>query len=473
MNKIIRNFSYTLTSNLTSLLVTALITLLIPRQLGIESYSYFQLYIFYTSYIGFFHFGWADGLLLRHAGAYYEDLNKPTFSGQFWMYSLLELILGIGISLAGIVLVHPEARGMVVTLTGTAVILTLPKTLILYILQATNRIKEYAALIISEKILSSGIVIFALLIDANGYVPFIIGDLLGKAVALFLGIYYCKDMISTKVCSLRLTITEMIANVSVGIKLMIANIASSLIIGFVRIAIERKWDITTFGKVSLTISISNLLMIFIRAISVVMFPLLRRAKQEHLPHLYQYLRTGLMVPLLGFLLIYYPIQYILSLWLPQYADSLYYMALLFPMCVFESKMSMLVETYLKTLRMEKWLMKINLLTFALSVIVTFFSVFQLANLDLAVCTIPLLLAFRCVCAEIILSTKMNINVRLDIFLELLLTAIFMAGNWVLGHKLGALIYISSYLVYLFVKRIAISETYNYMKTALKKDELGG
>ena len=36
---------------------------------------------------------------------------------------------------------------------------------------------------------------------------------------------------------------------------------------------------------------------------------------------------------------YYPIKLILSTWLPQYADSLRYMALLFPICIYESKMS--------------------------------------------------------------------------------------------------------------------------------------
>lgn len=64
-------------------------------------------------------------------------------------------------------------------------------------------------------------------------------------------------------------------NISVGIKLMFANIASMLIIGIVRFGIERAWDVATLGKVSLTLSILNMI-IFINAVGIIMFPTLRR-----------------------------------------------------------------------------------------------------------------------------------------------------------------------------------------------------
>ena len=151
---------------------------------------------------------------------------------------------------------------------------------------------------------------------------------------------------------------------------MISNLISLFIIGVVRFFIERTWDTTTFGKVSLTISISNLLMVFIRAVALVMFPMLRRTNSDKLSGIYNTMRTCLMIPLLGMLVCYYPAKVILSAWLPQYADSLIYMALLFPMCVFESKMSMLIETYMKTLRKEKWLLMVNVTTVSLSVVIT-------------------------------------------------------------------------------------------------------
>ena len=76
MNSVYKNLFYTIASNIVSFACSVLITLIIPKRLGIDDYGYFQLYLFYTTYIGFLHLGWADGVLLRYGGAYYEILDK-------------------------------------------------------------------------------------------------------------------------------------------------------------------------------------------------------------------------------------------------------------------------------------------------------------------------------------------------------------------------------------------------------------
>ena len=205
-------------------------------------------------------------------------------------------------------------------------------------------------------------------------------------------------------------------------------------------------------------------MVFIRAVSLVMFPALRRTATSKISEIYVLMRTGLMIPLLGMLIFYYPAKVILSAWLPQYADSLVYMALLFPMCVFESKMSMLIETYMKTLRKEKWLLVVNVTTVLLSVVTTLITTYWLHNLDLAVASIVFLLAFRCVFAELLLSTVLDVNVKTDIVLELALTIIFIGASWFVGGIAGLAIYAVAYLIYLFIKRNDVTFVLN---TALR------
>lgn len=61
------------------------------------------------------------------------------------------------------------------------------------------------------------------------------------------------------------------------------------------------------------------------------------------------------------------------MWLPEYTDSLMYMALLFPMCIYEGKMSLLINTYLKTLREEKAMLKVNLIALGFALILTFYN----------------------------------------------------------------------------------------------------
>ncbi|HGA0995664.1 TPA: hypothetical protein ACIQO3_002161, partial [Streptococcus suis] len=83
--------------------------------------------------------------------------------------------------------------------------------------------------------------------------------------------------------------------------LMLSNVASMLVIGTVRLGIEKRWDVATFGKISLTLSISNLIMTFINAVGIVIFPMLKRTEKSELPELYVKIRTLLMPVLLGFL----------------------------------------------------------------------------------------------------------------------------------------------------------------------------
>ena len=451
----VKNLSYTLISNIISLLISAIVTFIVPKKLGVAPYGYFQLYIFYLTYVGFFHFGWTDGILLRYGGTYYKDLDAKKFSGQFWLQTLLESIIGLGICVYASHIL-PMERSIVLGSVGLSVILILPYTFLRYVLQATGRIKEYAVSILIEKIVYL-LLVCRLLIGSFNFYELIQADQIGKCFSLVYSVMICKNLVILWPESLKNIISEAMANISCGAKLMFANISSSLIIGFVRVSIEQKWDVDTFGKVSLTMSVSNLLMVFIRAVALVMFPMLRRTDESKLSGIYSKMRTCLMIPLLGMLVFYYPAKVILSAWLPQYADSLIYMALLFPMCVFESKMSMLIETYMKTLRKEKWLLMVNLTTVGLSVACTGTTVYWLHNLDLAVVSIVVLLAFRCVLAETLLSRAIEIDVKKDIACELALTAIFITASWFIGGVAGLAVYLAAYVAYLFIKRKSIAD----------------
>lgn len=464
----VKSVSYVLVSNLLSFLISALITFIVPKRLGVEGYGYFQLYLFYSNYTGFLHFGWADGIFLRYGGAYYESLDKRLFSGQFRLYAFVELVFGLLVVAFGTLFVSPQERKYVVILTGISIFLSLTRTFLLYILQCTNRIKEYSVMTMTERVVYIVAVTISLLMGTNTFVPIGCSDLLGKAAALGYGAFQCRALLTEKPVGLSSALKEARTNIAAGIKLMFASIASMLIIGFVRISIENQWSVATFGKVSLTMSVSNLLMVFIRAVALVMFPMLRRTDESRLSGIYSKMRTCLMIPLLGLLTIYYPAKIILSAWLPQYSDSLIYMALLFPMCVFESKMSMLIETYMKTLRKEKWLLIVNVTTVTVSVVVAGITVFWLHNLDLAIISIVALLAFRCVLAEILLSQAIDISVKSDIALELLLTIVFIASSWFVGGWKGLLLYLAFYVFYIVIKRKSILEIWKMIEKRLPR-----
>lgn len=459
----IKNIFHVFVSNGIGFLISALVTFVAPKVLGVSSYGYFQLYIFYTSYITCLHFGWADGLFLKLGGSYYDKLDKNALRKQVWLYNLWSGLLSVILFSVVLCMNNEFGKEVVLLFSCVNLLIALPRTLFQIILQSTNRIREYATLLMLEKIvyLAGAVLCF---VARGSFVWLILADLAGKGVSCIYSFVQCRDLLVLLPKDLQGAFGEIADNIKVGVKLTISNFSSMLINGVVRFSIEKTWDVETFGRVSLTMSVSNLLMLFIRAVALTMFPILRRTEEEQLSEIYTTMRTCLMVPLLGMLVFYYPARVILSAWLPQYADSLIYMALLFPMCVFESKMSMLIETYMKTLRKEKWLLMVNVTTVVISVVITLITTYWLHNLDLAVASIVFLLAFRCVFAELLLSTVLDVNVKTDIVLELALTIIFIGASWFVGGIAGLAIYAAAYLVYLFIKRNDVAFVLN---TALR------
>lgn len=244
---------------------------------------------------------------------------------------------------------------------------------------------------------------------------------------------------------------------------MLASLSNMLIIGVVRFGIENYWDISTFGKVSLTLSILNMVMTAINAVAVIMYPMLRRTDRNTLPKIYNILRVLLMSLIFGGSIFYYPAHRILSLCLPQYAETLRYAAILLPMCAYESKTSMLVITYYQTLRLENQLMKCNMAAFTLSVVLTLVSTIILNSVTAAILSILIVLIFRSIISELLLAKHIAIDVKKDIIIELIMTIAFIICNWFFGLW-GMLIYAVCFLMYLFIKRKDILESVNMIKS---------
>lgn len=355
MKQLIKNFSYSIFSNFVTLGISTIMILVVPKVIGVKEYGYWQLYMFYATYVGILAFGWIDGIYLRFGGRTYRELDKSLFHSQFFMVLFSQLLIAVLISLISL-LNSDINKQYIFRMVAIYLILYNMKMFILYILQDTNRIKEYALVNSAGRMLYLVLVVIILLLNYGNYRWLIIADLIGRIADLFFGIYTIRDIVFLKLDRFYWTFHEAWLNITVGIKLLIANFAGLLIIGVVRYGVQFFWGISVFGRVSLTLSISNLLLVFISAISLVLYPMLRRLSREKAESIYLDIREILLIVLFIGLFLYYPIEYILPIWLPKYQDSLVYLSLLFPMCIYQGKFELLVNTFLKTFRFEKALM---------------------------------------------------------------------------------------------------------------------
>ena len=474
MKALLKNLSYSICSNLINFILAVVVTFISPKFLTVQEYGYFQLYLLYSGYIGVLHFGWADGIFLKYGGQYYNKLDKKICSGQCRLNIIFEIIISVAFLMIALLLPNEIDKKIILCCVALEISFCLPCTLLQYLLQATNRVKEYAISLLIGRffyVICVGLIIIS---NDSTYIALIAADMAGKLIT-FIGTFYsCRDIIFSKPPRILDAVYDAISNIKIGVALVIANIAGSLIIGVVQLAIETKWSVEIFGKIAFTISASNFLMVLIRAIALVVFPVLKRVPTNKLPKIYSTLRIVLMISLFGMLMVYYPARKLLSLWLPQYNEGLRYMALLFPMCIFESKTSLLIETYIKAIRKEQWLLETNVLTLLITILSTIVSVFVLKNLMLAVISIVVLLAFRCIKLEIKLTKEIHVAVYRDTLSEIIMSIMFIICSGSIQGFRGFLTYLIAYVFYLIMNRNGLQVVWSTFKSMsgnlLKKGE---
>lgn len=454
----LKNIAYSFGANLTSLCISLFMVMFVPKFLNVDDYGLWQLFLFYFSYLGLLHFGWEDGIYLRYAGKNYNELDRKTFAGQFYGIIALQIVLAVLVSSIGqIFMTDPVKRTALIGAVWLAPFVNF-NNLCNFIMQITNRIRDYAKLLLSEQVVFFlGVVLFLLVLQCNEFRYMYYAKLFSVAGITVAGVYLCRSLLRPRFYPLKQVLAETGENLLVGSKLMLANIASMLIIGIVRYGISVGWDVATFGKVSLTLGVSNFLMVFINSVSVVFFPIVKRMDAAKRANAYATIRNMLDFILFAALIGYYPLRCILAWWLPKYADSLIYMSVLFPVCVFESKVTLLINTYLKSMRKEFLMLEINAVSVAFSLIVTIFTVGIWHNLDAAVFSIVLVYAFRCVLAEYHVTKLLGLDLKMEMLEDLLMCSIFIVSGWVFDSFLCMVVYGAAYAVFVLAHRKSLQQ----------------
>lgn len=471
MNKVkqlLSNIYYTISSNLISLIISVVVTFFLPKRLGVQEYAYYQLYLFYLPYIGFLHLGWSDGVYLRYGGEEYEHLDKERFKGQFNAYVFFHLVITLAFLFVSTFIPISDPNRRLINLSVILNIMIVNARVFLQsILLMTNRMKEYSHIILLDRVSYGFLVAFLLLFGVDNFIWYVLLDIIIKVISFILSMKACKEITYSSKVRAKYEFSEIYKNIASGINALLAYIAGLFIIGVVRYGIQKQWDIETFGKVSLTLSISGFLMIFVSAISSAIFPLLKRTNENQYNETYSMLKSLLMPFIFVAMLSYFPLALILNLWLPDYRESLKYMAITFPIIVFEGKVNLLANTYLKALRRERDIFKINVVSAFVSIIFTFMAIYLLENLLLAIFGIVLLLGFRSIYSEMTLSKHMEIAIYRDIVLECVLVLLFIYIGWSYSYLAGFSIYAFLVVLYLIMNRKSIQKSAKFVMSKIR------
>lgn len=349
-----------------SMLLSAITSILVPKIMGVESFGYWQLFMFYTSYVGLFHLGINDGVYLEQGGVTRSRINKAVITSEFKFSLIYQFIFAAALALIGFFCFDNRSRAFVITASAFFLLLNNLSNFLGFLFQAMNESKRYSTSILVDRLIFLIPLTVFLLSRCKDFKFYIFAYAFSKTCCLIYCLYEARDIVFVKMLPLPEAYRHSIESIRVGIKLTIANISSMLIVGIARAFVDMYWGIADFGQVSFSLSLVTLFLTFVSQASLVLFPALRTIDRDELIHFYSAIKECMSYFFPFAYVLYFPIAWIMKLWLPQYTVAISYLAILMPICVFDTKMDICCTTYMKVLRMERQLLFVNLSCVAIS-----------------------------------------------------------------------------------------------------------
>ena len=159
-------------------------------------------------------------------------------------------------------------------------------------------------------------------------------------------------------------------------------------------------------------------------------------------------------------LAYYPLSFLLELWLPKYAISISYLATVLPICYFDSKMNLIGNTFFKVLNKQVLLLEINVITIVVSLTLGLLAAYLFNNMYLVILDMVFAIMFRNVLADLLLSSDIGVNITSSEILDIILALIFILVTNQLGWWQALLIMLGAYLMRVLIVKSKLLQEFN-------------
>lgn len=462
---ILKNIGVAFLAQGVSMLISCLTSLIVPKILGVEEFAYWQLFLFYSSYVGFFHFGLNDGVYLIHGGKTRDQIDKPLVNSQFLIGTVFQIVFAVVFILASSAYSTSTERHFVLICTATYMVIKNAANFLGFTFQAMNETKLFSFSTIIERVFFFFPLIFLIALRCREFEVFVVAYCISGVLQLLFCLFHARDFLRSGFILPRPAFQQCARSIKVGIKLMFANIASMLVLGVARFVIDCVWGIETFGKLSLSLSMVNFVLAFVSQGAMVLFPALRQASPDELKRFFYASRNtfALIMPIAY--LFYFPGVWLLRMWLPDYADSFIFIAYLLPICVFDAKMDISCTTCFKVGRDEALLLKMNALACIISVAGTLVGAFVLKSIWAIIAFVVIAIVLRNIISESVLTKKLQVAPCLRLMLgELVLTLAFLCiASVVKSIALGCCAYFVAYAIFLVVNKSQCKQIFSVFK----------
>ena len=445
-NKLCFNIGISMLVQVVSLLTSFVVSLIVPKYIDILDYSYWQTYVLYSSYVSIFQFGLIDGFILKYSKYDYDELDKEEIRSQLQVFLAFLITLSLLTIFVSVFFLDGVAKILGILLAISIVL----KNHFWYsstICQITYRIDKYSKITILQRFSYLIGVIVLLVVGVKEFFWYCIADIIGDIISGLLSVKYNKELSFGRIKNIRNTLKNIWDNLKCGISLLLANYSTALIIGAAKMLVQFRWGDITFGKISFGFSLTNLFLTFITAISVVLFPSLKRIDENKLPGMYSKIRKLSTLVMFVALAFYYPIALVINVWIPKYAESISYMLYLLPIVAFVTRTNLLTNNYLKIFRREKQMFVINIIFALVGIGIYSLCAFVFNNLIGILVSVVVIEIFKFFASEIVVCKDIKCKYIINDLGEIILVVVFYFAMIYLQPLPATLVYLSFVLLY--------------------------
>lgn len=451
VSKAIQGFKFTFVAQVIVLVLGIMRSLVLPKILPVDEFGYWQVYLLYASYVGVFALGFNDGIYLIYGKYQYSELPFSTLRTTTKLYIAMLTFFTMSASILCLLLSDTNRRFAMIFVALNILTMGI-NGLLVYVLQITNQMKKYSFYSVIDKVIMLVSVVLISFLPNKCFQQVIVMDLFAKTIVTVALMIQCRELIWGKGVPIGIGIKEFLYDMKVGINLMIANLMGMFVVGLGRFVVDLFGDITEYAYYSFGISITNLVLVLIAAVSLVLYPALKRLSDDNYNKYFNKINSGLVIFNYFTLFAYFPAVMFVRSYLPDYTSMLPYLNLLFAIVILQSKMQILNNTFYKVLRKEKALLKANMSCVLIFVVLAFITFGLTKSVWFIAFSTFLAMLFQCYASEIYLRSKMNIQSLKSIIIEITYIVGFIVISSNSSLVFGLLIYLAIFIIFAYIYR---------------------
>lgn len=347
MKKFLVHLIQIISSNIVTLLVGILSTLVVPHILSKYDFGIYRTFYLYTPYAAFLHFGFIDGILLKHSGDTYNDLNKYKFRSYSKIFICTQLILSIVFLLFAILSnFSMEVKQLMIFFSVYSCIVNII-TYYQYISKSILRFTELSLINTFQALCNMFFIIVSVLIVFTKYIKinfeyYITSTIFVYGIIMFIYIYKYKELTLGYSYNKKKSFLDVIKYIKMGISLTVVYQLLTFMINLDNQFILMFFNTVTYSDYAFTYSMALLITTFFGSLSGLLLPYMKRQNESFLIESHDKIISVMLLLVFLLLLTYIPLRYIVIILFHKYVHSLNYAVFIFPGLAYSS----IVESFI-------------------------------------------------------------------------------------------------------------------------------